>query len=751
MVNDQAMGTSVSKKFNLWRHVKRNHPKIYDELVKQKDENDKAASDKKRGNENDATPSKKKIKTVQENMSTYFTSSKVTITMDANTVTRWGSTYAMLDRLLFFKDYCEQVVAAAGTKDLELSKDEWNEVKNIRDVLEKPNITTVALQAADLTPGMFMKEWCKLEKCLEENGEYVALGILSSMRKRKEKLLHNTHFLAGVYVDARYRILLNKSDKIKAREGLADIQLRLKRKKVFDSAKESTSVNVSQPTCDLNFISEDDDDDFENELDRRENTRKISMKSHIENDCEIQRHFEEDCKAIEDVGRIKVNVFEAIAHYPDRIRQSSRIAAIKRKTLFLSRLNSEKQFLLKNAFLLGSFSGLSLRSKDDINTKPFYKQIVDLIKVGKLQQHKKEFKDSEDTYHKALALIHNHSKSVNVDETEISQAKSYVLDSMADLAFAEQKFDKAQRLYLETMQELINVQKFAPDDDSILEISLKLSMIYVVQGEYDLAELGYKYCLDILEKKTNGENDAVSIDTLALYGMSLDSYGKYLFYVKRFSDSLLSLKKSLAIAEKLLDHENPQLSVMYNDIGVLSIHRKELDLALEYLELSLKNAKEAHLSIIYYNIGEVYFLQNNYEIAATKYENALKHCDKSSIPEIKTKIMNARLKLVSVIKISYEECLIGQLESQKNVYNYINDSIDLCHWHPHVVRTCLRTKTLLTVQIWTKSQDVLQSFFSVMRPLGADNISFGTFTSLDKRVVTGDCLGNHEIVTTSKI
>ncbi|ESN94453.1 hypothetical protein HELRODRAFT_164299 [Helobdella robusta] len=225
--------------------------------------------------------------------------------------------------------YCEQVVAAAGTKDLELSKDEWNEVKNIRDVLEKPNITTVALQAADLTPGMFMKEWCKLEKCLEENGEYVALGILSSMRKRKEKLLHNTHFLAGVYVDARYRILLNKSDKIKAREGLADIQLRLKRKKVFDSAKESKSVNVSQPTCDLNFISEDDDDDddFQNELDRRENTRKISMKSHIEKDCEIQRHFEEDCKAIEDVGRIKVNVFEAIAHYPDRIRQSSRIAA----------------------------------------------------------------------------------------------------------------------------------------------------------------------------------------------------------------------------------------------------------------------------------------------------------------------------------------------------------------------------------------------------------------------------------------
>ncbi|XP_067134429.1 uncharacterized protein [Centruroides vittatus] len=91
-----------------------------------------------------------------------------------DTVTRWGYTYAMLDRLLFFKDYCDQI-AAAGTKDLQLSKAEWDEVKHIRAVLEKPNISTIALQATDLTPGMFMKEWCKLEKCMEEFGGYAAL------------------------------------------------------------------------------------------------------------------------------------------------------------------------------------------------------------------------------------------------------------------------------------------------------------------------------------------------------------------------------------------------------------------------------------------------------------------------------------------------------------------------------------------------------------------------------------------------
>ncbi|ESN93992.1 hypothetical protein HELRODRAFT_180412 [Helobdella robusta] len=69
------------------------------------------------------------------------------------------------------------------------------------------------------------------------------------------------------------------------------------------------------------------------------------LKNDLENIFEFEeengqkKHFEEDCKAIEDVGRIKVNVFEAIAHYPDRIRQSSRIAATIRIHVQVSQSN----------------------------------------------------------------------------------------------------------------------------------------------------------------------------------------------------------------------------------------------------------------------------------------------------------------------------------------------------------------------------------------------------------------------------
>nr|XP_048675481.1 basic helix-loop-helix domain-containing protein USF3 isoform X2 [Caretta caretta] len=52
------------------------------------------------------------------------------VTRSLDTVTHWGSTGTMIDRLLVFQSYCEQVVAAR-TRELNLTKAEWDEVKNL--------------------------------------------------------------------------------------------------------------------------------------------------------------------------------------------------------------------------------------------------------------------------------------------------------------------------------------------------------------------------------------------------------------------------------------------------------------------------------------------------------------------------------------------------------------------------------------------------------------------------------------------
>ncbi|KAM7165993.1 uncharacterized protein RBU57_007033 isoform 2-T2 [Macrochelys suwanniensis] len=296
------------------------------------------------------------------------------VTQSLDTVTRWGSTFAMIDRLLVFQSYCEQV-AAAGTRELKLTKAEWDEVKNLRDLLAKPNQTTMNLQAVDVTPGVLMKEWRKLSKFLQENGGQIAEGILSSMQKHEEKLFDNIYFLAGVYVDPRYRILLTSREISRAKEGLLDIARRLEKQNLLlhlNSVKEveenetqqkesstiefavsesshpseiagcsQTSVSTlslferpslrhlqpSQGNADNSSTNSSEDHAFEKELDKQERRRRVSA-IHNCNEALFERNFREDCEVMEAIGRLKVkSVFEAIHSYPHRIQAACRIAS----------------------------------------------------------------------------------------------------------------------------------------------------------------------------------------------------------------------------------------------------------------------------------------------------------------------------------------------------------------------------------------------------------------------------------------
>ncbi|XP_077669947.1 uncharacterized protein LOC144263126 [Eretmochelys imbricata] len=89
---------SAVKSFNFWRHVKPNHPENYAALVTKKDQEDeakqKADAAKRHSSGSLKTPgekifyrasSKKKPKIEQTKLDSYLTSSKVTVTMDANT------------------------------------------------------------------------------------------------------------------------------------------------------------------------------------------------------------------------------------------------------------------------------------------------------------------------------------------------------------------------------------------------------------------------------------------------------------------------------------------------------------------------------------------------------------------------------------------------------------------------------------------------------------------------------------------
>ena len=116
--------------------------------------------------------------------------------------TRWGSTYLMLERLLELKPALIDIVHP----DVSLSDTPWNEVKQLEGLLRHPFLSTKQLQAGDLTPGSFFKEWKKFIFKFFQIGGILADAWKTSMECREKILLDNNVLLAAVYVYPMYRM-----------------------------------------------------------------------------------------------------------------------------------------------------------------------------------------------------------------------------------------------------------------------------------------------------------------------------------------------------------------------------------------------------------------------------------------------------------------------------------------------------------------------------------------------------------------
>lgn len=270
--------------------------------------------------------------------------------------TRWGSTYLMLKRLIHLRPLCEQLSLANNVFNLQ--PEVWNKLEKLKIILEKPYDVTVKLQSANITPGEFLKEWSKLKRDLENIKDQLAEDIKNSMNRREEKLFKNNIFLAGVYVDPRYRILLKPSDIESAKDGLMKVAKKIYMINQQSAANKSNVTNLQKsPEKEMLIQSDSSEDDFEKELNEKEKKRTQTI---FAKEDEFKSRFKINCDIIEEKGRFKVNnVFSGIEQYPEDIREPCRIvsclpisqASVERTFSALKFICSDLRSQLKNDIL----------------------------------------------------------------------------------------------------------------------------------------------------------------------------------------------------------------------------------------------------------------------------------------------------------------------------------------------------------------------------------------------------------------
>ena len=268
--------------------------------------------------------------------------------------TPWGSTYLMIKRFLELRDSIEEL----GVVSLHLSSTTWSSLEELLFVLEVPYAVTLKLQAENLTSGVFMKEWCSLKHTLHKKQTPLALEILKSMEKREVSLFQNKLFLAGVFVDPRYRILLSEEQMEVAKAGLIEVALKSHHCSILVSNSSSTENAVAESIQVNNIIRSStsspvsEEDDFEKELDLLEQRRLpgtcTSSKTNAIN--QVMQELNSNIEKMIQSGRLKgKNVWKIIANLEEPLQTTAKIlSAMPVTQVSVERLFSSMKFILND-------------------------------------------------------------------------------------------------------------------------------------------------------------------------------------------------------------------------------------------------------------------------------------------------------------------------------------------------------------------------------------------------------------------
>lgn len=250
--------------------------------------------------------------------------------------------------------------------------------------------------------------------------------------------------------------------------------------------------------------------------------------------------------------------------------------------------------------------------------------MISVIKLGVLSLQKEEYDKAENILHLALKLA---------QERRDMQAQRYIYDLLANVAFKKGDFPKAEKLFIQVTKELI-ASGTPPDDNSIVEISLKLASIYSQTNEREKAEIGFKFCIDTQAKKITevNVNDAASLselekDTVLLWARSIDWFARYLLASGKTRDAIENFEKALDVSEKINGVSHPQTLVLLNDIGSVYTLIKEYGTAIEIFNKAIEQSDgtDSHdIPAFYCNLGATYLQAGNLVKGEKACKTALK-------------------------------------------------------------------------------------------------------------------------------
>ncbi|XP_023191935.1 tetratricopeptide repeat protein 19, mitochondrial [Xiphophorus maculatus] len=274
------------------------------------------------------------------------------------------------------------------------------------------------------------------------------------------------------------------------------------------------------------------------------------------------------------------------------------------------------------------FSATDEDQRDEAQRKE--DDIILLLKKAKLSVHRGNLQAASSFFHQAVALA---------QQTHNNQAIIYTYSQMANLAYIQGQLDSAEKLFKAAMSYML-AGGTPEDDNAVIEMSLKLATIYAEQNRAELAEHGFRFCVESLEaklekykkqpedEKTEGteEQEALRKDTHLLLGLCLDSRARY--RVSRMDLDLAGhdYRKALDICRQEQGQDHPQTLVLMSDLATIldlqGRHDDALVLIQQAVDLSVSEENPDH-HVLLENLAGILLHTGRLGDSARFYQEAL--------------------------------------------------------------------------------------------------------------------------------
>uniref|UniRef100_A0A3B4H9A0 Tetratricopeptide repeat domain 19 n=1 Tax=Pundamilia nyererei TaxID=303518 RepID=A0A3B4H9A0_9CICH len=154
------------------------------------------------------------------------------------------------------------------------------------------------------------------------------------------------------------------------------------------------------------------------------------------------------------------------------------------------------------------------------------------------------------------------------------------------------------------------IYTYSLDDNAVIEMSLKLATIYAEQNKAELAEHGFRFCMESLEVKLEKHKELLGEEkeTRLLLGLCLDSRARYRASTLHLKQAGQDYQDALNICCQEQGETHPQTLVLMSDLATIldlqGHHDDALALVRRAVELS-RSAGHPDLHVLLGNMAGI--------------------------------------------------------------------------------------------------------------------------------------------------